>query len=362
MAVDLAGLLSGGAQLASAYIPYEATAGVMSDIQGIADTFVPAANQLGQTAADKAAFSPFAVRTSTGTTDIGAGGALTQTLGQTPQAIQDSLLQQAQAGAGATIDPTAYQGLANQALGQAGGTLGQGLPTAESLYAQMQAIQAPENQRAQLELENRLAAQGRLGTQTAAYGGTPEALAMQKALQEQSAQNMFSAQSLAPQLAQSQIANATGLFGLGSQAQMTPAQLQSANLQNVQSALATGYMPQQQQIAALTPALQAANIAQAGGLGESEALYKAGMQGLQSQAEATGAVAGLEAQRARALGDALQGLFAVEAGQKESAAQASINSFLELMGVGSSGSSSTPTVNSLMNEGFTYEDALAFLS
>ena len=184
MAVDLAGLLSGGAQLASAYIPYEATAGVMSDIQGIADTFVPAANQLGQVAAEKAAFSPFAVRTSTGGTEIGAGGALTQTLGATPQAIQDSLLQQAQMGAGATIDPTLYQGLSAQALGQAGSTLGQGLPTAESLYAQMQAAQAPELQRAQLELENRLAAQGRLGTQTAAYGGTPEALAMQKAIQE----------------------------------------------------------------------------------------------------------------------------------------------------------------------------------
>ena len=336
MAVDLGGLLSGGAQLASAYIPYEATAGVMSDIQGIADTFVPAANQLGQVAAEKAAFSPFAVRTSTGGADIGAGGSLTQTLGATPQAIQDSLLQQAQTGAGTTVDPSAYQGLATQALGQAGSTLGQGLPTAESLYAQMQAAQAPELERAQLELENRLAAQGRLGTQTAAYGGTPEALAMQKAIQEQSAQNMLSAQTLAPQLASSQIANASGLLGLGSAAEMSPAQLQAANLQNVQSALTAGYTPQQQQLATLTPALQASNIAQAGGLGESEALYKAGMQGLQSQAEATGAVAGLEAQRARALGDALQGLFAIEAGQTESAATSSINSLIDLFTGGSS--------------------------
>jgi hypothetical protein len=682
MAIDLGGLLSGGAQLASAYIPYEATAGVMSDIQGIADTFVPAANELGQTAAEKAAFSPFAVRTSTGTTDIGAGGGLTQTLGETPQAIQSGLMGQAQSavqGFGGGIPD--YSGLSSDAANQAQSALGslntydpsisaqqnamnsmfasqmnmfglpqatlggvtssalqgaqqgllssapdvtgaysginapnvanvsgaysginvnnplnvsnvyggidttgqrnvadiysgidttgqrnvsdvysdintaktntqagdaaseyysagsqalsQGSPTATSLYEQFRAMQSPEENRRRLELENRLAAQGRLGVTTSAYGGTPEQLALEKAQAEARNTASFQATQLADQLAtsaqnraqqltsmgmsadqvqsqlnsegfnqamslasgnltaeqaqaqldsqrfneamslasgnltaeqaqaqldsqrfnealslasgnltakqaqsqldserfnqamslasgnltaeqiQSQLDSgrfnqqmalaggnisaqqvqsglqseqqnrasqlaqlgltgtqasealttqqlnnlrglqtgnigasqaqqglqagnlglSSGLFGLSSQAASAPSTMEAQQLANIQSLLGTSYIPQQQQLAALTPALQAANIAQAGGLGESEALYKAGMQGLQSQAEATGAVAGLEAQRARALGDALQGLFAIEAGQTESAAEASINSLLDLFGV-----------------------------
>lgn len=330
--MDLTGLLSGGAQLASAYIPYEATAGVMRDIRGIADTFAPAAQALGQQASDAAAFRPFAVRTSTGTTNIGPGGTLDQTLAQTPQNIQNLLMNQAQATAGMQVDPTQYQGVAQQALGQVMQGLQTQAPTAESLYGQMQSVQAPELERQRLALENRLAAQGRLGTQTNMYGGTPEALALEKAAQEQSAQNFFTAQQLAPQLAQQNLANTQGLFNLGSQAQMTPAQMQGLNLQNVGTALGTSFLPQQQQLAALTPALQASNIGQSAALGQSEALYKSGMQGLQSQAEATGAVAGLEAARAQALGDALQGLFAVQAGQQTSPAEAGIQSLISLLG------------------------------
>ena len=521
MAVDLAGLLSGGAQLASAYIPYEATAGVMGDIQGIADTFVPAANQLGQVAAEKAAFSPFAVRTSTGTTEIGEGGALTQNL-SAPQASLQSGLTSASLGAlgsygqnipnysgvGNTalqsslstlqgvgaIDPyitsqqnamgglfgsqlntfglpqqtlsgltsTALQG-AQQELGtnvadvtgaysginapsvntQAGQAasdyysagsqaLGQTSPTADSLYSQIRSMQSPEEERQRLELENRLAAQGRLGVSTSAYGGTPEQLAMEKAQAEARNTASFQATQIADQLATSaqnraqqltsmglsadqvqsqlnsegfnqamalaggnlsaqqvqsgltteqqnrasqlaqlgltgtqasesmtaqQLANlqgiqantigasqaqqqlqagnlgiSSGLLGMSTQAAQMPSAIEAQQLANLQGLLGASYIPQQQQLATLTPALQASNIAQSGGLGESEALYKAGMQGLQSQAEATGAVAGLEAQRARALGDALQGLFAIEAGQTESAATSSINSLIDLFG------------------------------
>lgn len=267
MASILENLLNIGGQFGAAYAPYEVSAGVMEDIKKIGETFAPAAEALGERAAERAAFTPFAVRTATGgTTQVGAGGGITQQLGAQPQAISAGLLGQAQQMAGAA--PT----------------------TAQSLFQQMQTAQAPEIARQRLALEQRLQAQGRGGVQTAAYGGTPEQLAMEKAIQEQQAQNLLTAMQQAPAL-------------------------QGQSLANIQAALTGAYTPQQQELAALTPAAQLANIAQAAGLGEAESLYKAGIGGLQAQAEAQSAVGALEAQRARSLADALTGLFAAEAGQ-----------------------------------------------
>ena len=263
----LRNLLDIGGQFGAAYAPYEVSAGVMEDLQRMGETFVPAAEALGERAAERAAFTPFAVRTATGgTTQVGAGGDITQQLGAQPQAISAGLLGQAQQMAGAA--PT----------------------TAQSLFQQMQTAQAPEIARQRLALEQRLQAQGRGGVQTAAYGGTPEQLAMEKAIQEQQSQNLLTAMQQAPAL-------------------------QGQSLANIQAALTGAYTPQQQELAALTPAAQLANIAQAAGLGEAESLYKSGMAGLQTQAELQSAIGALEAQRGRSLSQALSGLFAAEAGQ-----------------------------------------------
>jgi hypothetical protein len=289
-AVDvLSGLLSGGGQLAAAYFPYAATEEQMNAIKDIASTFAGKAGEIGTTAAEAAAFKPFAVKTATGTTEIGQGGALEQTLAQQPAAIQQGLLGQAQTMSG--MAPL----------------------TATDLYAQMQAAQAPELERQRLALENRLQAQGRGGVTTAAYGGTPEQLAFEKALQEQSTKNLLAAQQLAPTL-------------------------QGQQLQNIQSALTGAYLPQAQELAALTPAAQLANIATSAGLGQAESLYKSGISGLQAESEATGAVAGLEAARAKALASALQGLFATGSSGQASPVDQLITS---LLGTGSSSSSSS---------------------
>lgn len=290
----LTGLLKGGGQLAAAYFPYAATEDQMKAITDMASKFATESSALGKAAQAEAAFKPIAVKTGTGTTAIGEGGALTQTLGTTPAAIQSSLLGTAKTMAGAA--PT----------------------TAADIYKQLQASQAGEQARRRLELENRLAAQGRLGTTTAAYGGTPEALALEKAIQEQQSKNWLTAQTLAPQL-------------------------QSQNLQNVQAALTGAYTPQTQELAALTPAAQFANIAQSAGLGESEALYKSGLGGLQAQAEAQGAVAGLEAARTKALASALGGLFAAGAGGTASPADTLISA---LLGTTPSTSTSSSTTSS----------------
>lgn len=316
----LKGLTSAGGNLAAAYLPYEATTKQMEEIQKLTSGFSADAATAGAQAAKAAEFVPFSVKTGTGTTAVGAGGGYTQTLGATPASIQAGLLGQAKTGAAAapSVSPM-YGGLETAALTQATGLLGTATPTAASLYTQMQAIQDPEIKRQRLELENRLAAQGRLGVRTSAYGGTPEQLAMEKAIQEQAAANMFQAQQLAPQLAQQQQQQAAGLFGLASQAGMTPAQRQATQLANVQAALTGAYTPQQQELQALQQAAYLANIAQAAQQGQSEALLGTSIAGLEAEAAGVGAVAGLEAQRARALADALGGLFASTKGEKTTA-------------------------------------------
>jgi hypothetical protein len=253
----------------AAYLPYEAAGQTMEDIATQGPALAQQATELGQTAAQEAQFTPFTVKTATGgTTDVGAGGGYTLGLGTQEQAIQQAGLEQAQAMMGAPVT------------------------TADQLFQQMQAAQAGETERARLELENRLAAQGRLGTQTAAYGGTPEALAMEKALAEQTAQNYLSAQQLAPQIAGQQITNTAGM-------------------------LANAYNPQAQALAALQPAQNFANTATSAGLGASEAIYKGGIEGLESQQAVNTALANLEASRVNALADSLSGLFSGTTGVNE---------------------------------------------
>lgn len=307
---DLIGLLSGGGQLASALIPYNISEENIEFLRGRAPQYAQQATGVGETAAKAAQFTPFTVTTGTGTTQVGAGGDVTQTLGATPAQIQAGLLGQAQTGVGGLgAAPTQYGDIQQQALTQAASTLGQATPTAESLFQQLQAIQAPEQERQRLALENRLAAQGRLGTQTSMFGGTPEALALEKAIQEQQAASAFQAQQLAPQLAAQQLQQATGLFGLGAQAGLSPAQQQAAQLANIQSTLGTAFLPQQQQLQELQAATNLANIRQSAGLGQAEALYRGGIAGLEAQAAADTSVAALEAARVRALADALGSFF-----------------------------------------------------
>ena len=157
-------------------------------------------------------FKPFTVTTASGNTSTVGPGGITMGLGSQQQQMVDSL---------------------NQQAAQQAGMIGQVTP--EALMSQMQALRAPQQQRDQMALEERLAAQGRLGVQTAAYGGTPEQLAMQKAMQEQ-----YSADSLA------------SLQGARA--------LQQQDINNVAGMLNLSNMPEQQMLAAMNPALQSQQI------------------------------------------------------------------------------------------------------
>lgn len=166
------------------------------------------------------------------------------------------------------------QELQRQQMERAGMFFGQAaMPTAQreqEVYDRMRAAMAPEEQRQRLALEQRLAAQGRLGTRTGMFGGTPEALALAQAQEEAKNRTILNAMQFAGQEQQR-------LAGLGS------------------GMLAAGYVPQAQLLGAVQPGMTAAERArqslaqQAGTYGET---YASGLEALLTAAQAQANLAG----------------------------------------------------------------------
>ena len=121
---------------------------------------------LAQTQMEQAAFRPYTITTATGG-QFGAGPDGQYTMSMSPEEL--AFQQRMFGGAGdfftqAQADPRLRE---------------------DEIYGQISDALAPEQRAKQLGLEERLAAQGRLGVRTAEFGGTPEALAMQKAQAQQ---------------------------------------------------------------------------------------------------------------------------------------------------------------------------------
>jgi len=128
----------------------------------------------------------------------------------------------------------------------------------QEVLGRMEELASPERQRQRLELEQRLAAQGRLGTRTGMFGGTPEALALERGIAE--AQNKAALDAM----------------------QFT-AQEQQRQAQMGSGMLAAGYVPQAQLLSAVQPGMTTAEqrrralSEQAGAYGET---YTSGLQAL----------------------------------------------------------------------------------
>jgi hypothetical protein len=197
-------------------------------------------------------FKPFTVTSTLGNVQATPEGGYSTQLSDQQQALQDQLF-----------------GGAGQFYQQAQAPIAQ---TEQDLFNRMYAVAAPERQRQQLGLEERLAAQGRLGVSSAAYGGaTPEQLAMATAQEEQMNQMALSARQ-----------------------QALAEQMQSAQLG--QDFMTAGYMPQAQMLNMLSPAINLSNLV---GTGQREAaglMSQLGLGGLGMQSN-------LEAQRSGLLGD-----------------------------------------------------------
>lgn len=205
----------------------------------IGDRAMTGAENIAQRGLEQTEFRPFTVTTSTGGMfSVDPQGGTTMTVSPEEQALQNQLLGGAGQFFGAAQAPTTDREAA--------------------LYERMRATMAPEERRQQLALEERLAAQGRLGTSSAAYGGgTPEQLALFTAQEE---------------------ARNRAMLGAMQQAQAEQAQQAALG----QQFLGAGYIPQAQLIAATQPAMTTAQLAQRGQLEGAGLFGEAQMSGLEA--------------------------------------------------------------------------------
>jgi len=137
-------------------------------------------------------FQPFTVTTGgLGNIATAADGSTTFNLSESQRAMQDQLL-----GGASDFYRNAMQDTAGRET---------------DIYDRLRATQRPEEMQQQLDLEERLFAQGRGGVSTNQYGGTPEQLSLNMARERAKNEAMFGAMSQAQQ-EQMQQANLGGMF------------------------------------------------------------------------------------------------------------------------------------------------------
>lgn len=220
----------------------------------------------------------------------------------------------------------------DKALGMAGMLGGSTDEQAQKLFDLRQQIAAPQTERTRLELENRLRAQGRLGQTTAAFGGTGEQLALEKALAEQRSSDTLSSILNAEQLAGAQqaralglgdatagmasnieqlrntrLGQAQGLFGMGLQGIQLPEQLTAQRFQNAGALQGMGLAPQNllNQQAQMGAGLSQAQATQQ--LNVNRLIAELQGQGGLLPLQAEGQASGLRAAQLQALAQALGG-------------------------------------------------------
>ena len=223
------GMFGGGAALANAY----------NRLGAIGDAAQQGAMGIAQEGLTQTQFQPFGMTTSTG-----------GIFGYDPETGQVTM-------SGSEGEKAFQQQMFNQAqsmLQAAGGDITQ---RQTDIYEQMRAAQMPGEERQRQEMEERLAAQGRLGVQTAQYGGTPEQLAMAKAQAE--AQN-------------------TAMLGAMQQARGEQAQQAALG----QQMLGASYMPQAQMLQALQASQLFPQLQQRGQLAGANLFGEASMGGLEA--------------------------------------------------------------------------------
>lgn len=279
--------LSGIAQTG---LSYAALDDVMDRLSSVGSGLATGAQRIGEEAAAGTAFRPFTVSTGFGGITTTPEGGFTTSLSPA-QAAQQQQLQALTGGLVGGMGAVApdVSGITGQALGGVTGALtGLMAPMGQreaDVYERIRAVQRPGEERDRLALEERLASQGRTGLRTAQFGGAPEQLALAQAQEEAKARAALGAleQSQAEQMQQLGIAQ--GLFGLGSGAAALPASLQASQLGNIGLAQAAQYLPEQQLLSSLTPAINIANIAGTGQRQGAGYLAEAGISGLESQAQ-----------------------------------------------------------------------------
>jgi hypothetical protein len=209
-------------------------------------------------------FKPFGVTTPTGSrATFSTTGNLDTMLSPTEQALQEQMLGFGTRAFQFLDNPAAREAEQGQIIGMLTQDPSQRAAREQDIFGRMQATLQPEQERQRLALEERLFGQGRLGVSTAQYGGTPEQLALEKAIAEQQAGLGVSAMEQARM--EQQLQSQQTLAGLG-ETRSRLGLLGDLGLQSIPSA----YAGQNQLLANLAPGLDMARIGaslQATGLG-----------------------------------------------------------------------------------------------
>jgi hypothetical protein len=237
---------------------------MLQDLKAFGKEARTGAEAIGQQAAEGTRFVPFTV---TGATGAGVGttpeGSTQFNLSPQEQALQNQLF----GGAGQ------FYGQAQQPIAQ----------TEQDIYNRMLQLAAPERERQSLALEERLAAQGRLGTSSAAYGGaTPEQMALATAQQEQ-----------------------LNNLGLQARGQALAEQQQYADLG--QGMLGAAYTPQSALLNVLNQGMGVAGLSDVGRRSAAQIQSEGQMAGLDAQLQSQLARGNLTAQGISALAALLSG-------------------------------------------------------
>jgi len=292
----------------------------LNELRGIGKAAQTEGAAIGSQAQQDTAFKPFSISTGFGGVQTDPTGGFTTTLSPEQQALQGQL-------AGITggltggfgVGAPDVSGIQGQALGGVQGLLQQAQGSTagreQDIYDRIRATQTPEEQRNQIALNEQLAAQGRTGLRTAQFGGSPEQFAMEKARAEAMNQASLMSINQAEQQRASDLATATGMFGLGSQASFLPSGLQGAQLGNIGASMGLQYMPENQLLASLTPSLSLADLSSTAQRQGAGYLAEASMAGLGEN---------LAAQRNRAEG--LAGLYGQLLGAQGQTASAAAGS------------------------------------
>jgi hypothetical protein len=258
-------------------------------------------------------FKPFGVTTATGSrAGFSSTGNLDTSLSPTEQALQERMLGFGSRAFGFLDDPAAREQEQGQIIGMLTQDPTQRAAREQQIMGNLTALQAPEQERQRLALEERLFGQGRTGVRTGMFGGTPEQLALEKAIQEQQAGSALTAMEQAR--AEQALTSQQTLAGLGE----TRNRFDLLGQLGLQS-LPAAYQGQNQLLANLNPALDAFRTSQA--LRATGLTTGAGLaeSGLEAQLGFEGLAASLRQQQ-------FQGLFDLLKGEQAAAAPATTSS------------------------------------
>lgn len=227
--------------------------------------YVPGAYGLAQEAIGMSQFRPFTVASTMGggfaatpqfdpETGAFTGIGTSMTLSPEEQAFETSMLEAAKKQLAATpFGQTQGRAAAKQAFGLGRGMMRDLRDTdmaqrEQDIYGRIRAAQTDEEQRQAQRMEERLAAQGRLGVQTAQFGGTPEQLAFAKGQAEARNAAMLQAMGQA-QAEQAQLAQQAQMFtGMGSQLSRADLQQLAAQQNLGIGSMGAAYLPQTQML------------------------------------------------------------------------------------------------------------------